>query len=209
MDKRLFDITEIATYLGVENWTLNCMIANREIPHVKIGELVKFDLGQVDAWILECSVPAKKVAEEEIKVDLGIKKKKRGNGNFSDKLHIVGPNGEDIEEPLICGKCEKQKQPGAFYRDKRTKRGRQAWCKQCMGVRSKERYEERKQAKLKKVGEKNGKEEKEKVPWVVGGNCEITNEASKVIFKDGKAFGEEGEEWLRKKKAREEKSRGY
>ncbi len=199
MDKRLFDITEIATYLGVEDWTLNCMIANREIPHVKIGELVKFDLGQVDAWILECSVPAKKAAEEEIKVDLGIKKKKRGNGNFSNKFHIG--------ESLICGKCKQPKHPDKFYFDKRTKRGRQAWCKQCMGVRSKERYEERKQAKLKKVGEKDGKEEKE--PWEFGGKCEILNAKGDIIFKDGKAFGEEGEEWLRKKKAREEKSGGY
>ncbi len=200
MDKRLTSTGEIATYLDLTADNVNELVGSGKIPFVALGDFVRFDISKIDVWILECSVPVKKAKpEEEIKVDLGIKKKQRVNG------------GEGIGEPLICSKCEKPKQPDEFYVDKRTKRGRQVWCKQCMGTRSKELGEERKQAKLKKAAEKvekrvEKKEEKEeKVPWAIGGKCRIENAEGKVIFENGKATCEEGEEWLRKKRLREEK----
>ena len=48
------------------------------------------------------------------------------------------------------------------------------------------------------------------MPWEFGGKCEILNAKGEIIFKDGKATCPEGEEWLRKKKLRENyKDRGY
>ncbi len=136
MKKRLFDIKEIAEYLGMVNWDINCLIANRGIPYVKIGELTKFDLGQIDAWVLECSVPVKKAKPKE----------------ESDKFHIVSPGGKEEKELLICKKCEEVKKPDEFFIEKRMKKGRGAVCKVCLRIKAKERWQK---IKLKKQEEKN------------------------------------------------------
>lgn len=56
MKKRLFDVGEISEYLGVTASAVYCWVSKRKIPYVKIGGRTKFDLGQIDAWILENSV---------------------------------------------------------------------------------------------------------------------------------------------------------
>lgn len=54
--RRLLDIREVASYTGLSTHTLYTMVSQRRIPFVKVGRLVKFDLGLLDAWIKQNTV---------------------------------------------------------------------------------------------------------------------------------------------------------
>lgn len=51
MNKRFYDITELAEYLGVKTNTLYGWIHQRKIPYVKVGRLVRFDIEKIDEWV--------------------------------------------------------------------------------------------------------------------------------------------------------------
>ncbi len=62
--RRLISIKETAEYTGLSVHTLYTMVSQRRIPFVKVGRLVKFDVGLLDAWINENTVmpmPPKKL----------------------------------------------------------------------------------------------------------------------------------------------------
>lgn len=54
--RRLITAQEAAAYTGLSVHTIYTMVSQRRIPHVKMGRLVKFDLGMLDAWIKSNSV---------------------------------------------------------------------------------------------------------------------------------------------------------
>lgn len=56
MTRRLLTIKEVADYTGLSVHTLYTMVSQRRIPFVKVGRLVKFDLGILDAWIAKKTV---------------------------------------------------------------------------------------------------------------------------------------------------------
>ena len=142
------------------------------------------------------------------KRDEKVRDKKPLGKRFSDKLHIA-EEGKKAATGKACTKCKEEKPLEEFYRNKRLKNGRATQCKICVRAKQAERDRKRKLGNPEKiqVEEKDvkKKEEGEKVPWEFGGECEVRNEKGDIIFKNGKAIGEEGEEWLRKKKLREEK----
>lgn len=49
--RRLVSVQAAAAYTGLSVHTVYTMVSQRRIPHVKVGRLVKFDLGMLDAWI--------------------------------------------------------------------------------------------------------------------------------------------------------------
>jgi excisionase family DNA binding protein len=51
MKYNLISIDEAAEYVGLAKQTLYVMASQRRIPYVKVGRLVKFDLGMLDGWI--------------------------------------------------------------------------------------------------------------------------------------------------------------
>ena len=53
---RLISIQEAATCIGLSPHTLYTMVSQRRIPFVKVGRLVKFDVGLLDAWIKQNTV---------------------------------------------------------------------------------------------------------------------------------------------------------
>ena len=53
---RLLNIKEAAAYTGLSVHTLYTMVSQRRIPFVKVGRLVKFDVGLLDAWIRQHTV---------------------------------------------------------------------------------------------------------------------------------------------------------
>ena len=61
MVKRLINITDASEYLGIKKTTLYSWIHQKQIPYIKMGRLVKFDLLEIDDWILQ-----KRVKVEEI-----------------------------------------------------------------------------------------------------------------------------------------------
>lgn len=54
--KRLININDAAAYTGLAVSTLYTMVSQRRIPFVKVGRLVKFDVGLLDGWIKQHTV---------------------------------------------------------------------------------------------------------------------------------------------------------
>jgi len=51
IDKRLLRAPELADYIGTTTLNVYQMVSKRQIPFVKIGRSVRFDLRTIDAWI--------------------------------------------------------------------------------------------------------------------------------------------------------------
>lgn len=57
---RLLDVDEAAEYLGAYTPSaLRSMVKRRQIPHVKIGSRLLFDVRKLDRWIDANSEPAR------------------------------------------------------------------------------------------------------------------------------------------------------
>lgn len=56
LTRRLLDIQDVADYTGLSVHTLYTMVSQKRIPYVKVGRLVKFDLGMLDGWIHQHTV---------------------------------------------------------------------------------------------------------------------------------------------------------
>ena len=67
MAKEFFNINELSEYLGIKKSTLYAMIGNGDLPHYRIGRLIRFRCDDVDSWIQahrrETIVPEKKAME--------------------------------------------------------------------------------------------------------------------------------------------------
>jgi excisionase family DNA binding protein len=59
----LIGIEELARRTAIKQATLRKYVAQRKIPFVKIGRLVRFDLPEIEAWIAERKVPVLKGEE--------------------------------------------------------------------------------------------------------------------------------------------------
>jgi len=58
VERRYLNIRELSDYLGISKGTLYVWVCQKRIPYVKISNLLRFDLNQIDGW-----VKAKSVAE--------------------------------------------------------------------------------------------------------------------------------------------------
>ena len=52
IEKRFIGVKELATYLDIRVNTVYSWVSMRKIPYVKMGRLVKFDLKEIDKWVL-------------------------------------------------------------------------------------------------------------------------------------------------------------
>jgi excisionase family DNA binding protein len=61
MSERLLDAKAIAERLGVpESWVREAARSGA-IPHVRLGRYVRFDLGDVKAWLEKCKQPGRAI----------------------------------------------------------------------------------------------------------------------------------------------------
>jgi excisionase family DNA binding protein len=61
MTDRLLDAHEVAEWLGVpESWVRESARSGA-IPSVRLGRYVRFDLGDVEAWIASCKQPGRSI----------------------------------------------------------------------------------------------------------------------------------------------------
>jgi len=67
MTKEFLNIDELSEYLGIKKSTLYGMVENGDLPHYRIGRLIRFRCGDVDSWIeghrRERVAPEKKAKE--------------------------------------------------------------------------------------------------------------------------------------------------
>jgi len=59
MEKRLLNIKELSTLIGVSVSTLYTWVSQRRIPYVKCGHSVRFDLEDINKWITKLKVEEK------------------------------------------------------------------------------------------------------------------------------------------------------
>ena len=55
---KLMGIEEVADCLGVSVRHVRRLVAERRIPYIKWGHLLRFDPSEIDRWVDECTVPA-------------------------------------------------------------------------------------------------------------------------------------------------------
>jgi excisionase family DNA binding protein len=48
---RLVDIETVARYLGVKVRHMRRLVAERRIPYIKWGHLLRFDMGEISKWV--------------------------------------------------------------------------------------------------------------------------------------------------------------
>ncbi|MGD0917119.1 MAG: helix-turn-helix domain-containing protein [Thermodesulfobacteriota bacterium] len=53
MDKEFLNIKEVSEYLGMKKSTLYFYVENGDIPHYRIGRLIKFKKHDIDQWMVE------------------------------------------------------------------------------------------------------------------------------------------------------------
>jgi excisionase family DNA binding protein len=51
MEKRLLTVTETAQLLGMSESFVYKLAESKEIPYLRLGRAVRFDLLQIDAWL--------------------------------------------------------------------------------------------------------------------------------------------------------------
>ncbi len=49
--KEFMPVDELSQYLGIKKSSLYSLVEKREIPHYKIGRLVRFKKSEIDAWM--------------------------------------------------------------------------------------------------------------------------------------------------------------
>ena len=54
--QRLMSVKETAAYTGLSYHTVYTMVSQRRIPFVKVGRLLRFDEGLIQAWLKEHTV---------------------------------------------------------------------------------------------------------------------------------------------------------
>ena len=52
----LMNIRELAVYLNMKQSTIYALVERRQIPHIRIGKLVRFNLQQVNTWLASLTV---------------------------------------------------------------------------------------------------------------------------------------------------------
>ncbi|MFA5181438.1 MAG: helix-turn-helix domain-containing protein [Syntrophales bacterium] len=78
-ERRLLTVSEIAAYLSIKQKTIYAKVEAREIPHFKIGHLIRFRLDEIDAWLGGCRQDKKPEAgQQKIK---GKRRKTSGRTN--------------------------------------------------------------------------------------------------------------------------------
>jgi len=53
MEKEFFNIKELSEYLGIKKSFLYSRVEKKEIPHYRVGRLVRFKKSEIDPWMEE------------------------------------------------------------------------------------------------------------------------------------------------------------
>lgn len=59
IQKRLLNADELSQMIGMRRDTIYRFVAQKRIPHCKIGRSTKFDIEAINEWIKEASVECK------------------------------------------------------------------------------------------------------------------------------------------------------
>lgn len=60
IDRPLMDLPTTAARLGVNHRHIRRLVAERRIPYIKWGHLLRFDPDEIDRWLTQSRVPPKR-----------------------------------------------------------------------------------------------------------------------------------------------------
>ena len=85
MEKLLFDIEQISNYLSIKEKSIYAKVEKKEIPHYRIGNLIRFKKEEIDQWLESCRQGNKpEVGQQKIKKNR--KKSSKLIKNHFDKI---------------------------------------------------------------------------------------------------------------------------
>lgn len=87
----LMDISEVAVYLNMKASTLYSYVERKQIPHVRIGKLIRFNRRQIDSWLASLSVQVPETGRNKDEY-LGFTKSTREIDNIVERA-IAGSSG--------------------------------------------------------------------------------------------------------------------
>lgn len=82
---KLLTISEVSTYLSIKQKTIYAKVEAGEIPHYRIGRLIRFRLDEIDAWLGGCKNYNKPEAGQQKTKEKRKKASRRSNEHF-DKI---------------------------------------------------------------------------------------------------------------------------
>ena len=91
--KEILNVDELSEYLGIKKSCLYSKVERKEIPHYKIGRLVRFKRSDIDLWMEESKV-------ETLDLQERAKKVLRGTGNYATDIDTL-VNGTIAEAKAI------------------------------------------------------------------------------------------------------------
>jgi excisionase family DNA binding protein len=77
--KEILNVDELSEYLGIKKSSLYSKVERKEIPHYKIGHLVRFKKSDIDLWMEKSKV-------ETLDPQERAKKILRGTGNYTTDI---------------------------------------------------------------------------------------------------------------------------
>ena len=83
LEGKLLTISEISLYLSIKQKTIYTKVEAGEIPHYRIGRLVRFRLDEIDAWLGDCRSKNRQAAEQQKPGSRRRKSSKRSTDLFS------------------------------------------------------------------------------------------------------------------------------
>ncbi len=96
-------LNELAGFIRIKPATIVKWIARKpdDIPHRKIGEVLVFDVGEIDAWITSCAVPAKPPKPCQSRIDFT-------NRRLMEEAYRVyreAIKDGSLVRPAACSRC--------------------------------------------------------------------------------------------------------
>lgn len=110
-EKKLLTISEVAAYLNIKRKTIYAKVEAGEIPHYRIGRLVRFSLAEIDAWLGDCRSKKQQATEQQKARSRKRKYSKRSTDLFSKIITKTIDEETDNYYSASYGKSDRIKGP--------------------------------------------------------------------------------------------------
>ncbi len=107
----LLTISELASYLSIKVKTLYAKVEAGEIPHYRIGRLVRFRLDEIDAWLEDCRSKNPQATEQHKPRNRRRKSSKCSTDSFSKIITNTIDEETDKYYSASHGKSDRIKGP--------------------------------------------------------------------------------------------------
>ena len=110
-ERKLLTISEVAAYLSIKEKTIYAKVEAGEIPHYRIGRLVRFRLDEIDAWLEDCRSKNRHTKEQHKPRNRRRKSSKHSTDRFSKIITKTIDEETDKYYSANHGKSDRIKGP--------------------------------------------------------------------------------------------------